>query len=60
MFSYFEQQVELDGARAGDLVKLRMNYFPAWRAYDGQGQEIALREDDEQMAFVAPGMGLMR
>ena len=54
---YFEQQVQLGGARAGDLVKLRMNYFPAWRAYDEQGQEVALQEDDEQMAFFAPRDG---
>ncbi len=53
---YLSQEVHLQGMRRGELVTLRMNYFPAWRAtYDGQ--PLALREKGGQMAFVAPADG---
>ena len=53
---YFAQEVRLTQARAGELVRLRMNYFPAWRASQG-GQAVELREQEGQMAFVAPADG---
>lgn len=53
---YLNQEVHLTGMHRGELVTLRMNYFPAWRA-TYQGQPLALREKDGQMAFLAPADG---
>lgn len=53
---YFEQEVRLRDVRGGERITLRMNYFPAWRAFRGQ-QEIAIQDDAGQMAFVAPDSG---
>jgi len=54
--SYFEQVVELSQMRSGEQVTLRMNYFPAWRAYYGQ-EEIALLDENGLMGFAAPADG---
>lgn len=54
--SYFEQRVELNDVRNGDLITLRMNYFPAWRAYYGD-RELALQDNRGFMAFLAPDDG---
>ncbi len=54
--SYFEQDVQLSDVRGGDLVTLRMNYFPAWRAYY-HGRPVELLDNDGLMAFVAPADG---
>lgn len=48
--------VVLEDVRAGQLVTVRTNYYPAWRAYAGT-REIDLREDDGQLAFDAPADG---
>ncbi len=48
--------VALANVRAADQVVVRMNYFPAWRA-TAQGQEVALRSVDGQLAFDAPASG---
>ncbi len=53
---YFEQEVRLTGARAGELVRLRMNYFPAWRAYHA-GQTVNLFDQEGLLAFEAPADG---
>lgn len=53
---YFEHEVALQNARRGDLVRLRMNYFPAWRAHYGE-QAVELIDQDGQMAFIAPTDG---
>jgi hypothetical protein len=49
-------EVELEGVAAGDLVVLRTNYYPAWRAYVND-REVPLRDADGQLAFNAPRAG---
>jgi hypothetical protein len=48
--------VELAGARAGDEVVIRTNYYPAWRA-SHRGRPVALYARDGQLAFRAPDDG---
>jgi hypothetical protein len=48
--------IELVNLSAGDPVVVRMNYYPAWRAYHGD-REIPLYSSDGQLAFRAPIAG---
>lgn len=48
--------VSLSGVRAGDLVVVRTNYFPAWRAASESGP-VSLFANDGQLAFRAPRDG---
>ena len=48
--------VELTGVEAGEPVLVRMNYYPAWRAYAGD-EEIRLTSANGQLAFAAPTTG---
>lgn len=48
--------VELSDVTAGDLVIVRTNFFPAWRAA-ADGQDVRLFSSDGQMAFMAPASG---
>jgi hypothetical protein len=48
--------VELFDARAGEPVVIRTNYYPAWRAYEGD-REVPLYSSDRQLAFRAPKSG---
>jgi hypothetical protein len=48
--------VELTDVKAGDLVIVRMNHYPAWRAYAGD-EEIQLTSANGQLAFIAPKSG---
>jgi hypothetical protein len=48
--------VELVDATAGSPVILRVNYYPAWRAYAGE-REVPLYPVHGQMAFRAPDNG---
>ena len=49
-------QVRLSGMRQGDRVGVRMNYFPAWRAYLDD-IEVPVYADHGQLAFDAPRDG---
>ncbi len=49
-------EVELDGVTAGELVVVRTNYYPAWRAYVDD-REVPLENVDGQLAFKAPQSG---
>ena len=49
-------EVELEGVAAGDLVVLRTNYYPAWRAYLND-REVPLHNARGQLAFNAPQDG---
>jgi hypothetical protein len=48
--------VSLAGVTAGDIVRVRANYYPAWRA-SVDGHDVPLRADDGQMTFIAPRSG---
>jgi hypothetical protein len=48
--------VQLLDVVAGSPVIVRANYYPAWRAHDGD-REIALYSADGQLAFRAPRDG---
>jgi hypothetical protein len=48
--------VELVDAAAGEPVLVRANYYPAWRAYEGN-REVALYASGGQLAFRAPRSG---
>lgn len=48
--------VQLTDVRAGDLVVVRTNYFPAWTASAG-GVPVELAEREGQLAFQAPRDG---
>ena len=48
--------IHLVDARAGDPIVVRMNYYPAWRAYRA-GREVALYSSAGQLAFRAPESG---
>jgi hypothetical protein len=48
--------VELTGVTAGAPVRVRANYYPAWRAYLGD-RAVPLYAADGQIEFVAPGGG---
>lgn len=49
-------EVALTGVQAGDLVTIRTNYYPAWRA-SAEGRPVALQNSGGQLAFVAPTSG---
>jgi hypothetical protein len=49
-------EVELEDVTAGDLVVLRTNYYPAWRAYIDD-REVPLHDAGGQLAFNAPQNG---
>lgn len=44
------------GAHRGDVVSIRTNYHPAWRAH-AQGQPVPLFDADGQLAFASPRDG---
>lgn len=48
--------VALTDVTAGDTVRVRANYYPAWRAFV-DNDEVTLSADDGQMTFVAPRSG---
>jgi hypothetical protein len=48
--------VHLSGVHAGAIVRVRANYYPAWRAWV-RNREIRLRSAEGQMEFVAPESG---
>jgi hypothetical protein len=48
--------VELTGLKAGDPIVVRANYYPAWRAKDGDA-DVALEAIGGQLAFRAPRDG---
>ena len=48
--------IDLSGVTAGDLVIVRTNFFPAWRA-TAKGQDVRLFSNDGQLAFRAPASG---
>jgi hypothetical protein len=48
--------VGLVDVAAGDPVVIRTNYYPAWRAYAGDG-EVPLYSSGSQLAFRAPKSG---
>jgi hypothetical protein len=49
-------EVELVNVMAGEPVIVRMNYYPAWRAFHGD-RNIALHSIEGQLAFRAPEGG---
>jgi hypothetical protein len=49
-------EVALSGVTAGERVLVRANYYPAWRAFAGDG-EVDLQAIDGQLAFQAPANG---
>ena len=49
-------EVELTGVTAGTPVRVRTNYYPAWRARLGD-RDVPLRSGDGQIEFVAPDTG---
>jgi hypothetical protein len=51
--------VTLDGVTKGEQVVVRMNYYPAWRAFRG-ANAIPLRSSEGQLAFDAPDSGSYR
>jgi len=51
--------IDLSGVTAGDLVIVRTNFFPAWRA-TAEGQDVRLFSSDGQLAFMAPASGAYR
>ena len=53
---FLSGEVQLTDARAGDPVIVRMNYYPAWRAYVRDGR-IDVYESGGQLAFRAPENG---
>lgn len=48
--------VALSNVKAGDEVRVRMNYFPAWSAHV-DGESVPLRTTDGQLTFTAPRDG---
>ena len=52
----FGFRVVLEGVQAGQVVVVRQNTFPAWRAR-WEGGEVPLFADDGRLAFVAPADG---
>lgn len=48
--------IALTDVTAGDVVLLRANYYPAWRA-SALGREVPLVSKDGQLAFSAPESG---
>jgi hypothetical protein len=48
--------VRLSGVTAGDRVVVRTNFYPAWRARDGE-QDVPLYDEHGQLAFTAPRSG---
>jgi hypothetical protein len=49
-------EVALAGARAGEPVVIRANYYPAWRA-SVDGRDVPLYDSGGQLAFRAPADG---
>jgi len=49
-------EVELTGVAAGTPVRVRANYYPAWRARVG-GRDVPLHSGDGQIEFAAPDAG---
>jgi hypothetical protein len=49
-------EVELTGVTAGTPVRVRANYYPAWRAHAGD-RDVPLYASDGQIEFLAPGAG---
>lgn len=49
-------EIELVKVTAGEPVIVRMNFYPAWRAYEGE-REISVFPSDGQLAFRAPETG---
>ena len=48
--------VQLSGVHAGAIIRVRANYYPAWRAWL-RNREVRLRSAEGQMEFVAPESG---
>ena len=53
---FLSGEVQLTDARAGDPVIVRMNYYPAWRAFV-RDRRIDVYESGGQLAFRAPENG---
>jgi hypothetical protein len=53
---FYRRVVRLHGARTGDIVRLKSNWFPDWRARSG-GREVLLYNVGGQLAFQAPAPG---
>jgi hypothetical protein len=53
---YFTKILRLRGVTKGEKVTVRMNYFPAWRAF-WEGHEVDLFNEDGQLALRSPADG---
>ncbi len=52
---YFEKIIEVEGEKGAECI-IRMNYFPAWRAYCGD-KRINIYNKEGQIAFRLPSTG---
>ena len=55
---YFTKILRLRGVKKGEKVIVRMNYFPAWRAF-WEGHDVDLFNEDGQLAMQCPADGNM-
>ena len=53
---YFDRKVMLYGAKTGEEIIIRANYFPLWKGYSGN-MEVGLYDKAGQVAFKAPADG---
>jgi len=54
--TYFSKKIRIHNASQGDIVVVRSNYFPTWKAFYN-GIHIPTLDIDGQLGFIAPANG---